>query len=336
MARRLCARRASSPASPAAARRGRRARARRPENAGKLVVVVLPDTASATSRPGSSRRARADAPWKGRGSAQAAGAERFRGRYLSSRGSPSTLEGSAGHDARVARGAPRRAHRAHPAVVFAVAPRRGAGLSGVAIAALALSRIEHLAAWQLLFVPLFFALGNAVEWHVHRDLLHRRVRWLEVSTRATRRSTTPCSSPTTWRCAIAGAEAGPAAGVRALRHRHPHLAAHPPARLARPAEPRGAVDRDGRPLRPLVRVASPRLPPPGGLPRTEPRDRVPAPPPPAPPRDAPHAPLELQRDAAALGSRPRDPSTARAPSPARPAARTAHDLTRRQASPRAL
>jgi hypothetical protein len=53
-------------------------------------------------------------------------------------------------------------------------------LSGIAIAALALSRIEHLAAWQLLFVPVFFAVGNAVEWHVHRDLLHRRVRWLEV------------------------------------------------------------------------------------------------------------------------------------------------------------
>jgi hypothetical protein len=53
-------------------------------------------------------------------------------------------------------------------------------VSGLAIAALALSRVEGLVAWQLLFVPVFFAFGNAVEWHVHRGLLHRRVRWLEV------------------------------------------------------------------------------------------------------------------------------------------------------------
>jgi sterol desaturase/sphingolipid hydroxylase (fatty acid hydroxylase superfamily) len=53
-------------------------------------------------------------------------------------------------------------------------------VSGLAIAALALSRIESLAAWQLLVVPLFLAFGNAIEWHVHRGVLHRRVRWLEV------------------------------------------------------------------------------------------------------------------------------------------------------------
>ena len=53
-------------------------------------------------------------------------------------------------------------------------------VSGLLIAALALWRIEGLTAWQLLVVPFFFAFGNAVEWHVHRGLLHRRVRWLEV------------------------------------------------------------------------------------------------------------------------------------------------------------
>ena len=53
-------------------------------------------------------------------------------------------------------------------------------LSGIAVLALALSRIEDLRAWQLAFVPLFLALGNAVEWHAHRDLLHRRTWPLDV------------------------------------------------------------------------------------------------------------------------------------------------------------
>ena len=73
-----------------------------------------------------------------------------------------------------------RAHRTHPAVVFAVDPPGGAYRQRALIAALALWRIEGLTAWQLLVVPFFFAFGNAVEWHVHRGLLHRRVRWLEV------------------------------------------------------------------------------------------------------------------------------------------------------------
>jgi sterol desaturase/sphingolipid hydroxylase (fatty acid hydroxylase superfamily) len=53
-------------------------------------------------------------------------------------------------------------------------------LVGIAVAAFALSRIERLAAWQLLSVPVFLAFGNALEWHAHRGLLHRRVRFLEV------------------------------------------------------------------------------------------------------------------------------------------------------------
>jgi sterol desaturase/sphingolipid hydroxylase (fatty acid hydroxylase superfamily) len=60
------------------------------------------------------------------------------------------------------------AHLAFPTIV------------GIAVAAFALSRIERLAAWQLLLVPVFLAFGNAVEWHAHRGLLHRRVRFLEV------------------------------------------------------------------------------------------------------------------------------------------------------------
>jgi sterol desaturase/sphingolipid hydroxylase (fatty acid hydroxylase superfamily) len=60
------------------------------------------------------------------------------------------------------------AHLAFPTVV------------GLAIAVLALSRIERLQAWQLGLVPLFMVFANAVEWHAHRGLLHRRTRFLEV------------------------------------------------------------------------------------------------------------------------------------------------------------
>jgi sterol desaturase/sphingolipid hydroxylase (fatty acid hydroxylase superfamily) len=53
-------------------------------------------------------------------------------------------------------------------------------VAGIAIAALALSRVEGLRPWELAFVPLFLAFGNAVEWHAHKGMLHRRVRFLEV------------------------------------------------------------------------------------------------------------------------------------------------------------
>lgn len=53
-------------------------------------------------------------------------------------------------------------------------------LSGIAVLAFALSRIHDLRTWQLPFVVLFLAVGNAVEWHAHRGLLHRRTWPLEV------------------------------------------------------------------------------------------------------------------------------------------------------------
>lgn len=53
-------------------------------------------------------------------------------------------------------------------------------LTGVAVAWLALAQIRDLQAWQLLFVPVFLVAGNAIEWHAHRGLLHRRTRFLEV------------------------------------------------------------------------------------------------------------------------------------------------------------
>ena len=53
-------------------------------------------------------------------------------------------------------------------------------VSGLAILALALSLVHDLRAWQLAFVPAFLAFGNAVEWHAHRGLLHRRTWPLEI------------------------------------------------------------------------------------------------------------------------------------------------------------
>jgi hypothetical protein len=53
-------------------------------------------------------------------------------------------------------------------------------VAGIAIAVFALSRVHDLRPWQLAFVPLFLLFGNAVEWHAHRGMLHRRVRYLEV------------------------------------------------------------------------------------------------------------------------------------------------------------
>lgn len=47
-------------------------------------------------------------------------------------------------------------------------------VTGIAIVAFALAWIEDLRAWQVALVPLFVVFGNAVEWHAHRDLLHRR------------------------------------------------------------------------------------------------------------------------------------------------------------------
>ncbi|MGC3996108.1 MAG: fatty acid hydroxylase [Anaeromyxobacter sp.] len=51
---------------------------------------------------------------------------------------------------------------------------------GLLVVWLALSTVHDLAAWQLAAVPAFLLFSNAVEWHAHRGLLHRRVRFLEV------------------------------------------------------------------------------------------------------------------------------------------------------------
>lgn len=52
-------------------------------------------------------------------------------------------------------------------------------IAGIGIAGFALSRITDLRAWQLALVPVFLVAGNAIEWHAHRGILHRRTRFLE-------------------------------------------------------------------------------------------------------------------------------------------------------------
>ncbi len=53
-------------------------------------------------------------------------------------------------------------------------------VGGLAVIAFAVTRIHGLRAWELAFVPAFFVVANAIEWHAHRDLLHRRTWPLEV------------------------------------------------------------------------------------------------------------------------------------------------------------
>jgi len=53
-------------------------------------------------------------------------------------------------------------------------------LAALGIGAFAISRIQDLRLWQLALVPVFVIAGNALEWHAHRGLLHRRTRFLEI------------------------------------------------------------------------------------------------------------------------------------------------------------
>jgi hypothetical protein len=53
-------------------------------------------------------------------------------------------------------------------------------LAVAAVAGFAVSRIRDLHLWELALVPAFLVIGNAIEWHAHRGLLHRRVRFLEA------------------------------------------------------------------------------------------------------------------------------------------------------------
>jgi hypothetical protein len=48
------------------------------------------------------------------------------------------------------------------------------------VIAVALSLASAPTGWELAGIALFLVLGNALEWHLHRDLLHRRTRPLQV------------------------------------------------------------------------------------------------------------------------------------------------------------
>jgi sterol desaturase/sphingolipid hydroxylase (fatty acid hydroxylase superfamily) len=70
----------------------------------------------------------------------------------------------------------RRVPRRYSAALHLILP----AITGVLLVAFALGQVANLRAWELALVPLFFLAGNAIEWHVHRGLLHRRTRFFEV------------------------------------------------------------------------------------------------------------------------------------------------------------
>jgi sterol desaturase/sphingolipid hydroxylase (fatty acid hydroxylase superfamily) len=51
-------------------------------------------------------------------------------------------------------------------------------LLALTIVAASLASLRRVEAWQIAVLPAFLVAGNAVEWHAHRGLLHRRVRIL--------------------------------------------------------------------------------------------------------------------------------------------------------------
>jgi sterol desaturase/sphingolipid hydroxylase (fatty acid hydroxylase superfamily) len=50
-------------------------------------------------------------------------------------------------------------------------------LLGLAAIAASLAILREVNTWQLALVPVFLVAGNAIEWHAHRGLLHRHVRF---------------------------------------------------------------------------------------------------------------------------------------------------------------
>jgi hypothetical protein len=57
----------------------------------------------------------------------------------------------------------------------------GPSLVGIPIAAFALSRVRSPRAWELALTAGFLVLGNLFEWALHKDVLHHRVRFLEIA-----------------------------------------------------------------------------------------------------------------------------------------------------------
>lgn len=57
----------------------------------------------------------------------------------------------------------------------------GPSLVGLAIVAFALSRLRAPRGWELATVPAVWVLSNFFEWLLHKDVLHRKVRFLELA-----------------------------------------------------------------------------------------------------------------------------------------------------------
>lgn len=53
-------------------------------------------------------------------------------------------------------------------------------LFGIGVIVTAVFLIHDLVWWELSIVPLAYVLSNALEWHAHRDLLHKRNRFAKV------------------------------------------------------------------------------------------------------------------------------------------------------------
>jgi hypothetical protein len=57
----------------------------------------------------------------------------------------------------------------------------GPSLVGLPIVAYAASRVRAPRVWEVAAVPLFLVLANLGEWLLHKDVLHHRVRFLEIA-----------------------------------------------------------------------------------------------------------------------------------------------------------
>jgi sterol desaturase/sphingolipid hydroxylase (fatty acid hydroxylase superfamily) len=57
----------------------------------------------------------------------------------------------------------------------------GPSMVGVPVIAFAVSRVRSPRAWEVAAAGGFFVLANLIEWLVHRDVLHHRVRFLEIA-----------------------------------------------------------------------------------------------------------------------------------------------------------
>lgn len=51
---------------------------------------------------------------------------------------------------------------------------------GAVVVVIALTRLEHLRLLELLTIPIVFVISNCIEWHAHKNLLHRRTAPVQI------------------------------------------------------------------------------------------------------------------------------------------------------------